>query len=386
MTDKTILKTNIIGAMAAFWCSFTLLGANQLVAERTSEGLVAIPILSFYGTGMFTTIAAGLIARLTSRKITIFIGLFIMALSTIAILFTSNIKLIVLEYMLMAIGYHPVLSTTANLNWDLLPQNATYQRRGRNFFGCLSYMMAGLAPAAILLIHAGYTMVWFILSLSATAIAAIINWTVNHPKALKVQTWEVDKSKIPFFQQLIDWKTLRVTWPYGIAILCSIMTTMWLVFYIGVWASFVLFCGGMANAFSGPLMVFLAEKADHLDEQKKHRGDQIVSLCALIALIVAMLCMQTGNVPLCTIGSILIGISLCAGNFSFSQLGSAQSRLPGRGVYTHYFVIIGGQFVGSIVGMLGYGRIIYILPIPAIIVAITIFLKDLKSMDSMENS
>jgi MFS family permease len=379
--NRNTVKTNTIGAMAAFWGSFSVLGGNQLVAEKVGKEFVPYTLLVFFGTGVVMTIAAGLIARMASKKKIIFIGLAVMAAGTVAMPFVHTFGSFVLTKMLLGVGFFPVISTTANIYWEFLPNDPASQRRGRNFSGSLNYMMSAFASSAIILITVGKVGIWFGISVIIIVIAALVLWSIKDPVVDEVQTWKnIDKSKPPFFQKLIDVATLRVTWPYSLLVLCAMVTNMWLVFYIGVWAAFVIFCGEAANALSGPLVVRLAERADKKDPLQKNRGDRIVSLGALVALFISMGLIMTGNLILCITGSMLLGVAQRAGGFSFSQLGSDQAKQPGKGAYTFFSIIVVGQFSASVYGQVfGYGAWLYFWTLPVILGAIILFTRDLNA-------
>lgn len=343
--DRSIVDTFVMGGFIAFWCSFTTYGGNQVVAQKLGDKFVPIPILVFYGSGLIMTVVTEELSHHFSKRTIITAGLSLMAMGSLSLVMVSNLTLFVLIYLMMGVGYFPTISSTAALCFSYLPKSdRAIERRGRNSFASINYGAASVAALAIPIVVEGHHLAWMILGMLSTIGASYIIWSMkSSPADDVVPVDDPNKVKPSLFRRMVDVQVLQTIWPYGFVVTCAQLIAFFLVFFIGVWATAVIFCQEIGNALSGLMLIQVVEKIDAKNPLNKERGDKIMAMLTLLGLIIGMLLIQTGNVPLCIVAGLVVGMSLRAANFSYSQLGAAKKTNPEEGVYTYFALVTSGQ-------------------------------------------
>jgi MFS family permease len=351
--NKSTWKTNILGSCVAFWVSFTILGGNLLVAEKAGKEVVPGVLLFFFLFGLPTSVFSGLLGRTMSRKTVLYMGLALMMMGTIAINFVNSFGLFALSYILMAIGYFPVISITGHLNHDFLGDNQKSLSRGRSFWGTLNYVAAACTAFAILMINHGLEKVWFATSMVALVGAASVLMFIKEELAVKEHPFTMpDEDRLPFYQQLLTKdKSVRFSWQYVLVIAGSLAVRMWPVFFMEEWVAVaMIFCGELANGLSGPLQVRMSQWLTKKDKATQRQIARNVSNHTLIVYGFALMfiCMGVWIPELSILGAIMIGVTVRI----FSYLEITQADQTGRGAYTFFFITSIGQCLGCVVALI----------------------------------
>jgi MFS family permease len=368
-------KTNILGSCIAFWISFTLLGANLLVAEKVGKAVVPVIVLLFYLMGKDFTSFSGLIGRTVSRKTVLFIALALMTSGTIAIYFVNSIGMFALVYMLMAIGYFPAISITADLHKDFLSNDKGSRLRGRSFFGTLNYATAAFGAAAIPLISHGKVMVWFCISICVLLVAVAVLISVKDDVAVNEHPWKTpDRNLLPFFMQIIRVKSVNIPWTFVLVDSCSLAVRMCPVFFLNEWVAVaMIFCGEMTNAVCGLPQVRMSEWVDSKDTLTQKHIVQVVSLGTLITLTTAITLFQTGDAYLLIFGAILIGAAARV----FAYLGLSQAEQTGRGAYTYFFIHCISHSLACMMWMVSLSLSMFLILLPFTLIGISFYARPL---------
>jgi MFS family permease len=305
-----------------------------------------------------------------------------MAMSFVVMTQAHYLGLMVLCYIGMSLGFYPAMSAVASLCWASLPNNDNGSRRGRSSFASTNFCFASIGPFAVMLLANGYYWTWFSISLTVLAVAAVVIFFRKDPIATKPEGFEeLPTNKLPFYQQLVDLKVLQVTWPFTLVVIAQIGTNLFLVFNIGIMASYIIFFGEMINAIVGPAMTRLTEKIASLSPERRAYGDRWMAIVSLLFLMLALICISTGWIWVCFVGSGLIGIIFRISQFTFAQIGSYQRHaLPSKGVHTYLAVISAGQCTASLLFVTSTGLKMFLLPIPFILIAIGMNIRDLRRM------
>ncbi|WP_028775609.1 MFS transporter [Shimazuella kribbensis] len=355
-------KTNILGSFVAFWVTFTILGANLLVAEKVGKEVVPGILLFFYLFGTLFAGVSGLLGRTMSRKAVLLIGLALMMMGTIALNFVNSFGLFTLVYILMAIGYFPVISITASLHMDFVPDDNKSRGRGRSCWGTLNNVASASAAIAILMVNHGWTTVWFAVSMSALVCAAFVVKDMKEEVAVKEQQFtEPLTDRLPFYQQLLTKdKSIHFSWKYVLVAAGSQAVRMWPVFFMEEWVAVaMIFCGELVNGLCGPLQVRLSQWLEKKDKATQQRISWEVSNGTLVAFAIALLFIWTGVAALCIIGAALIGVAVRV----FTYLEITQSPQKGRGAYTYFFVRSISLSLGCVVAMVSMTMLGMMLPL-----------------------
>jgi MFS family permease len=364
-------KTSILGICVAFWVSFTLLGSNLLVAEKVGKEVIPGILLFFYLFGTLITAFSGLLARAMSRKTVLFIGLALMTMGTIAINFVNSFGLFALVYILMAIGYFPVISVAGHLNYDFLGNDQKSLSRGRSCWGTLNYSAAACTAFAIPFISHGWEEVWFATSMVALAIAVAVTMLIKEEVAIKEQPFTYpDEDRLPFYQQLLSKdKSVHFSWEYVLVISGSLAVRMWPVFFMEEWiAVAMIFCGELANGLTGPFQVRLSQLLANKNKAIQRKIIQDVSNVMLILFASGLLFIMTGEWMLCITGAVMIGLAVRV----FTYLKITLSPQTGRGCYTFFFITGIGQCLGCVLGLVSMtmlGIVLSLMPIVLIGIA-----------------
>lgn len=378
-TDRKIFSAYALGAMLAFSCTFSLQGTNQLVAQRVGKELVSTLVLVFYFIGLAGTIGGAFLCRVLAKRRIIPCGLALMAVNFTVMTQAHHLWLMVLCYIGMAVGFYPTMSAIANLCWASLPENDDAgARRGRSTFASINFFFASIGPLAVVLLADGFYWTWFTISLVVLVMAVVV--ILCRKDELATEPDDPPTNQLPFYQQLVDLKVLRVTWPLALVVTAQIGTNVFLVFNIGIVASYVVFFGEMTNAMVGPVMTRLTEKIASWSPERRAYGDRWIVIVSLLFLMVALICISTGIIWACFVGSGLIGICYRASSFSFGQLGSYQMRpeQQSKSSYTNLTVISSGQCAASLMQLTSMGLMMFLLPIPLILIACGTNFRDLK--------
>jgi len=279
-------------------------------------------------------------------------------------------------YVMVAMGYFPAISITANLHMDFLPPDEKSRGRGRSFFGSLNYVTSAFGALAIPLIHHEMVVTWFGISIGAILVAAVVLHFIKDDLAVKAHPWKApDKNQLPFFPQIINVDKLQIPWQLTLVKISSLAAKMWPVFFVDEWVAVaMIFCSTLANVSCGLLQVRISEWVDKKDRLAKKHFNEVVSLYTLILLAIAVILISTGAALLCIIGAILIGIAMRI--FIYLDIHLAQQT--GRGTYTYFFVGSIGQSFACMMGMISLTSIVFLVPLPFILIGIYSYIKTMR--------